>query len=492
MLEKTSNWPSTPSPGIGTQLPLKSQPMQPQFLTDIEQYIERELLEVETTGDVANPEALAEQRLGVFSHAFEMFISRLSTYQPLLSEIHKEYELAVMNLRRKVQEHLSTTSQLGTLKERTVVLVNTLKAEYTKKLRAVQEESAAKDSKLFSMRGEMRSAQHEMEKAIEAREKLKAKSTEQHESSAILWNMILLKERELATVKNTGIERDMLQNKNAGLEDRIKELQGEAAYQMDQAEILAEKLKVANGVSEVAKAHNEELLAQLKQVNEDYSAATEKLQEQAGNWQMRATEGAGKKTGMTPRPNMKALNLNLSKRSYPVPSINIKNRSSVEVVGQLYWEIDRLCAELHKNGIDASEVMESPPRSPEPANKSTEVPRYLRTSGTPLDTVEIGDPEILELARSFWQMRAMDAFEDRDSDSASEAFAAFMEDRYGSDEAAEWSYSVCQALFSYAGALPRPCALLLKLLQEDPDQPLTMTVLGSVTVNEITMANSPT
>ena len=49
-----------------------------------------------------------------------------------------------------------------------------------------------------------------MEKAIEAKSQLAEKTVEQHESSAILANMIMLKERELTKVADTAGERDAL------------------------------------------------------------------------------------------------------------------------------------------------------------------------------------------------------------------------------------------------------------------------------------------
>lgn len=116
-MEKTTHWPSSPAPQLGTQLPLTAAPIQPQFLTEIEQYVEQELFELHTTGEhghasavtnqyltcaVFSPLALSEQRLEIYSHAFEMFISRLTTYQPLLSAIHKEYDALIKQLQHKV------------------------------------------------------------------------------------------------------------------------------------------------------------------------------------------------------------------------------------------------------------------------------------------------------------------------------------------------------------------------------------------------------
>jgi len=338
MLERSSHWPSSPSPGLGTQLALKPSPLQPQFLTDIEQYIERELLELETMGE-KDPDAVASQRLDVFSLAFEMFISRLSTYQPLLSEIHKEYNNAVSHLRREVMDFMAIKSELGTLKERTVVLVNKLKAEYTKKLREVQDASNAKDARLRQLYGEARSARHEMEKAQESQQKLEMKSADQHESGAILAKMIELKERELAVQKDTGAERDQLVMEKEGLLDKIKALQQEASRLSGEKEERELQLRVANKT-------NEDLLAQLKAVNEQYAEATAQLQEQAENWQARTRE-VRSASEQTPRPNMEALNRSLATRAYETPSINIDSRTTVEIVGQLYWEIDRLCAEIN-------------------------------------------------------------------------------------------------------------------------------------------------
>lgn len=371
-LEKNSHWPSTPSPALGTQLALKPAPPQPQFLTDIEEYIERELLEIETMGDGGNPEAMGEQRLDVFSHAFEMFISRLSTYQPLLSEIHKEYDNAVRVLRREVMHFMATKSELGTLKERTVVLVNKLKAEYTKKLREVQDASTAKDTRLRQLYGEARTAKHEMEKAIEAKSQLAEKTVEQHESSAILANMIMLKERELTKVADTAGERDALLQRNDELEEKVKSLQREAARLADEGEEKDVALKEARQM-------NEDLLAQLKSVNEKYAADVEQMEAQANNWQTREkgsrVEAARVDTRVdtrqdalnsenTPRPNMDALNANLATRAYDTPHIAVDSRTTVEVVGQLYWEIDRLCAELNHHQISLSDVKTSPTSSP--------------------------------------------------------------------------------------------------------------------------------
>lgn len=385
-LEKTVNWPSSPSPALGTQMAVKPVPAQPQFLVDIEQYIERELLEIETMGDGGNPEAMGEQRLDVFSHAFEMFISRLSTYQPLLSEIHKEYDNAVRNLRREVMAFMATKSELGTLKERTVVLVNKLKAEYTKKLREVQDASTAKDARLRQLYGEVRTAKHEMEKAIEDKEKLKGKSAEQHESSAILAHMITLKEQELTKQADTKLERNELLIEKEQLNDKILSLQREAARLAGEAEEKDRLLRQAN-------KHNEELLGQLKTVNEKYAEAVEKLEEQADNWQSR-THGSKANHDATPRPNMEALNNNLAARAYATPEIAVSSRSTVEVVGQLYWEIDRLCAELSDHGIPIDGGPISPqitgPRSPESGRAPT--PVAANVGGTDVQQV-IPSPE---------------------------------------------------------------------------------------------------
>merc|ERR1712216_312304 len=251
---------------------------------------------------------MAEQRLDVFSHAFEMFISRLSTYQPLLSEIHKEYDNSVRNLRREMMQFMATKSELGTLKERTVVLVNKLKAEYTKKLREVQDSSSAKDLRLRQLYGEARSAKHEMEKAIEERAKLHYQTQEQHESSTILANMIMLKEAELTKQSDTGAERDQLVMEKEGLLEKIKDLQKEAARLAGEKEERELELKEA-------KKLNEDLLSQLKDVNEKYAETVEKLEEQADNWQSRTqhnVRGKVETDSSTPRPNMEALNEHLS------------------------------------------------------------------------------------------------------------------------------------------------------------------------------------
>jgi len=471
MLERSSHWPSSPSPGLGTQLALKPAPVQPQFLTDIEQYIERELLEVETMGE-KDPEAVASQRLDVFSHAFEMFISRLSTYQPLLSEIHKEYDTAVSNLRREVMNFMAIRSELGTLKERTVVLVNKLKAEYTKKLREVQDASNAKDARLRQLYGEARSAKHEMEKAIEEKEKLMAKNMDQHESGAILAKMIELKEDELAKQKDTGAERDSLIMEREGLNDKIKSLQQEASSLSGEKEERELELKEANKV-------NQDLLTQLKSVNEEYSTATAKLQEQADNWQSR-TQATRSASDQTPRPNMEALNRSLNTRQYATPHITVAGRSSVEVVGQLYWEIDRLCAELSKSDGQGDATKKAK------GNVVGKVPRYLQ--GSTGVAASVSRQDLLELAKKFWMQHGMSCFEGRNG-TASEAFATFMKEEY-KEKATQMSFNVCQALLNGSDSeLPKPCLLLLKLLQEDPDAPLSAEILSTVT-SECTVTES--
>ena len=124
---------------------------------------------------------------------------------------------------------MATKSELGTLKERTVVLVNKLKAEYTKKLREVQDASAAKDAKLRQLYGETRAAKHEAEKALELQRQAQDRSMEQHESNATLMRHIQAKETELTEVADTAAERDLLLVKNAELEEKIQTLQTEAA-----------------------------------------------------------------------------------------------------------------------------------------------------------------------------------------------------------------------------------------------------------------------
>ena len=78
----------------------------------------QELIELQTTGDCrslldrraskltiaecSDPLRVGEQRLEIYSHAIEIFISRLSTYQPLLSSIHKEYDSMIGLLQTKV------------------------------------------------------------------------------------------------------------------------------------------------------------------------------------------------------------------------------------------------------------------------------------------------------------------------------------------------------------------------------------------------------
>jgi len=444
-------------------------------LTDIEQYIERELHELETMGDSGNPEAMAEQRLDIFSHAFEMFISRLSTYQPLLSEVHKEYDNAIRNLRREVMHFMATKSELGTLKERTVVLVNKLKAEYTKKLREVQDHSAAKDERLRNLYGETRAAKHEMEKAVEMQEKLKDRSSEQHESSVTLMNMIQEKEKQLTKVADTGAERDSLMSLNADLEEKIQTLQKEAATLASEKEEKHSQLQSAN-------AHNQDLLEQLNDLNEKYAEAASKLEESASNWQSRTKTSVGDET---PRPNIEALNNNLAKRVYETPSIPTEKRSTVEVVGQLYWEIDRLCSRLNHHDIPIGERGGGGSQSP---NVEDRMPTYLigtaGAEGKSMGQVPITSPDsLLELARDFWSYYACNNFEGKRMN-ANEAFASFMEDRYG-EKSIEMAHSVCEALLSTSVSQARECDLLLKLLQDDPDLPLSTEILRATTEHVI-------
>lgn len=453
---------------MGPQLALKATPQQPQFLTDIEQYIERELHELQTMGDAGNPEAVAEQRLDIFRNAFEMFISKLSTYQPLLSEINKEYDNAIRNLRREVMHFMATKSELGTLKERTVVLVNKLKAEYTKKLREVQDASAAKDAKLRQLYGETRAAKHEAEKALELQRQAQDRSMEQHESNATLMRHIQAKETELTEVADTAAERDLLLVKNAELEEKIQTLQTEAAALANEKEEKHHQLQSAN-------KHNEELLAQLNDLNEKYAEAAVKLEESAENWQSR-TKNAINGGGETPRPNMDALNSSLAARTYMTPKIPTDDRSTIEVVGQLYWEIDRLCATLNHHAIPLA----NPDGNRGSSREAENVPQYLKSRHGPLGQVPITSPEeLLTIAKDFWVFFSCNNFEGRRMN-ANQAFAVFMDEKFP-ETSAEMSHSVCEALLSSSVNSSRECSLLLKLLQDDPEMPLSTEILVAST-----------
>jgi len=417
-------------------------------------------------GDTGNPEAMAEQRLDIFRNAFEMFISRLSTYQPLLSEINKEYDNAIRNLRREVMHFMATKSELGTLKERTVVLVNKLKAEYTKKLREVQDASAAKDAKLRQLYGETRAAKHEAEKAAELQREAQDRSSEQHESNATLMRHIQVKEKELTEVADTGAERDLLIVHNAELEAKILELQKDSA-------VLTEEKEEKHKQLQSASKHNEELLGQLNDLNEKYAEAAVKLEESAGNWQSR-TKNAINGGGDTPRPNMDALNSSLAARSYMTPKIPTGDRTTVEVVGQLYWEIDRLCATLNHHAIPLVDGN----RSSSPGVEN--VPKYLKSRHGPLGQVPITSPEeLLTIAKDFWVFFSCNNFEGRRM-SANEAFAVFMDETFPASSA-EMSHSVCEALLSGGVNSSRECSLLLKLLQDDPEMPLSTEILVAST-----------
>ena len=143
-------------------------------------------MDLHTTADTSDELTLAEQRLEIYSHALEMFISRLSTYQPLLSSIHKEYNDVIKGLRNKVNSFEATKSELGTLKERTVLLVNKIKADYTRRLMALQNEVKTKEDKARDMYSEHRRVQHEAEMAKINEEKMRKVSTENHESAKLL------------------------------------------------------------------------------------------------------------------------------------------------------------------------------------------------------------------------------------------------------------------------------------------------------------------
>jgi len=318
----------------------------------------------------------------------------------------------------------------------------------------------------------VRAAKHEMEKAVEARSQLEAKSQDQHESGTILAKMIELKESELAHIRNTNVERDNLLMEREGLFEKMKGLQADASRLSSERDEAVSNLKVAN-------KRNEEILLQLKNVNAQYAEATTKLQEQAENWQSR-TQGSRNSSDHTPRPNMGHLTKSLMAKEYATPIIQLESRSTADVVAQLYWEIDNLCGEAHKFSHPdfQSKVTNS---------KQGKVPRYLLSIG-PSPPAEISHKELLELAKSFWMQHGMSCFEMK-IPIASDAFAAFMAELYH-DKAAQVSASVCSALLSSPETLPKPCALLLKLLQNDPDAPLSAEVLRTSLTSSIQVTES--
>jgi len=417
--------------------------------------VEQELFELHTTGE-HSPLALSEQRLEIYSHAFEMFISRLTTYQPLLSAIHKEYDALIKQLQHKVNSFEATKSELGTLKERTVLLVNKIKADYTRRLMALQSEISTKDEKARSMYSENRRVLHEAEASRILAKKATTDSLENHESATLLANVITLKEQEIQFGLSAVTEAEVLRGDKKRLEDKVQCLMEEVerSVQAHEHEKLQEQYKSM-------KLHNEELLRQLKKVNEEYAETTEAMQLQAQNWQARSANSY-QQADSTPRPDIKALNIKLEQREYPIPLIEIGAASTSEVVGQLFVEIDRLSAQVA--GCEATPLQA-------PADASLP---YLTATDVVPKSVTQGD--LSKIAAEFLLEHAQLSLESQCQRRVSKSFADYMQTRYG-EECDAYSAGICALLLNGEEQLDRSGKALLKGLQQDIQQPLSMDVL---------------
>jgi len=458
-LEKTTHWPSTPAPQLGTQLPLTAAPIQPQFLTEIDQYVEQELFELQTNGQ-HDPLALSESRLEIYSHAFEMFISRLTTYQPLLSAIHKEYNTLIKQLQYKVNSFEATKSELGTLKERTVLLVNKIKADYTRRLMALQSELQGKEEKARSMYSENRRVLHEAELSKKLEVEAKQFAVDNHDAAKLLADVITLKEQEIKGQLDAVKRAEELMAEKKMLEEKCQRLMEEVESSVQAHEHEKLQQQYTN-----MKNHNEELLRQLKKVNEDYAETTEAMQRQAQNWQARNSHKGNQgndAADQTPRPDIKALSSNLGAREYPVPVIEISTASTAEVVGVLFGEIDRLSAQVA--GCEAPAIQAAPNAS---------VP-YLKA----VDVVpkQLSQDDLDQIAEQFLLEHAQLQLESHSQRRVSKSFADFMQARYG-EECDAYSAGVCSLLLSGGGQLSRSSAALLAGLQQDVQQPLSIDVL---------------
>ncbi|KAI8893904.1 hypothetical protein BC833DRAFT_606862 [Globomyces pollinis-pini] len=445
----------------------------PIFLKKLLSFIREELRVLDATDD----EPGTPRRLQVYTEAFDLYIREFRSYEPVLSDIKREYDLIIENQCHHLSQYEIVKSKLSVMEFRIQKEIDKVKIEAQMIIKELNDEKRELEAQYEKEKKERVVLTEQILKLNETIKMQKEKkSTESPEMVELKNHMndMLLQEKKM---------RDLMDAKTAQVVDLLATKQ-KLTHELLESTNTISKLK--NSLVGITVESHQKLQQELVIANETIGHLKDeqnqmKLQLQVNNRTSKAIKFS-QKGSQSSYPNWEHIQslVPFNVREY----FNLaKEMTNDDTIAILIRELNKAKSqEIHSAHPTNATQMVLPDQFFIGKGLDPNVPKYLRTKGKILNR-RLNKNQCVMLIKDIWEAKLIYDSESKSKKiSLSQFFYLYLKKRFGNQETiCEWGYNITEACLKYRDH-NADCNVFLGILNSDMDETVYHELSNSIQI----------